>query len=140
MLLDWEYAHAADPFWDLAGWSANNDFGDPTAARSAGELHRPAADPREYSRLRRLGWLYDYVCLLWSELYLNPQRDAGPSEPRRQWRPERGCSRRASKQIQVVAPNNFRHTSRLSDDPLEGKLNGDLNGADDRSGPGRERA
>jgi thiamine kinase-like enzyme len=27
LLLDWEYAHAADPLWDLAGWSANNDLG-----------------------------------------------------------------------------------------------------------------
>ena len=26
MLLDWEYAHVADPLWDLAGWSANNDL------------------------------------------------------------------------------------------------------------------
>ena len=29
----------------------------------------------EYLRLRLLGWLYDYVCLLWSELYLNLRRD-----------------------------------------------------------------
>ncbi len=26
ILLDWEYAHVADPLWDLAGWSANNDL------------------------------------------------------------------------------------------------------------------
>ena len=26
ILLDWEYAHVADRLWDLAGWSANNDF------------------------------------------------------------------------------------------------------------------
>ncbi len=26
ILLDWEYAHVADPLWDLAGWCANNDF------------------------------------------------------------------------------------------------------------------
>jgi thiamine kinase-like enzyme len=26
ILLDWEYAHASDPLWDLAGWSANNDL------------------------------------------------------------------------------------------------------------------
>ncbi len=32
VLLDWEYAHAADPYWDLAGWSANNDFEDPAPA------------------------------------------------------------------------------------------------------------
>src|ERR1700738_2328369 len=26
-------------------------------------------------RMELLGWLYDYVCLLWSELYLNLRRD-----------------------------------------------------------------
>jgi thiamine kinase-like enzyme len=69
VLLDWEYAHASDPLWDLAGWSANNDLED----EFQHELLRnylgrtPARD--EYSRLQLLGWLYDYVCLLWSELY-----------------------------------------------------------------------
>jgi thiamine kinase-like enzyme len=70
LLLDWEYSHASDPLWDLAGWSANNDFD--TAATDVllrNYLGRaPAAG--EYTRLRVLGWLYDYVCLLWSELYL----------------------------------------------------------------------
>src|SRR5271165_1966519 len=28
ILLDWEYAHVSEPLWDLAGWSANNDFGE----------------------------------------------------------------------------------------------------------------
>ena len=32
----------------------------------------------EYLRLRLLGWLYDYVCLLWSELYLNLAREGRP--------------------------------------------------------------
>jgi len=41
LLLDWEYAHAADPFWDLAGWSANNDLGD--------ELQN-SAHPRAFCR------------------------------------------------------------------------------------------
>jgi hypothetical protein len=31
----------------------------------------------EYLRLSLLGWLYDYVCLLWSELYLNLARESG---------------------------------------------------------------
>jgi hypothetical protein len=31
----------------------------------------------EYGRLRLFCRLYDYVCLLWSELYLNLHRDAG---------------------------------------------------------------
>ena len=76
VLLDWEYAHASDPLWDLAGWSANNDFGDEAVHELlAGYARRPpAAD--EYLRLRLLSWLYDYVCLLWSEIYLNLHRGA----------------------------------------------------------------
>jgi thiamine kinase-like enzyme len=74
VLLDWEYAHAADPFWDLAGWSANNDFEDsPTLELLAKYLGRTPT-PAECSRLRLLSWLYDYVCLLWSELYLSLHR------------------------------------------------------------------
>jgi thiamine kinase-like enzyme len=78
LLLDWEYAHASDPLWDLAGWSANNDF-EPELrhellAKYTGRP--PTAD--ESLRLERLGWLYDYVCLLWSGLYLNLRGDAGP--------------------------------------------------------------
>jgi thiamine kinase len=78
VLLDWEYAHAADPLWDLAGWSANNDLEDDLKqdllARYAG---RPPTR-NEYLRLQLLGWLYDYVCLLWSELYLSRRGDESP--------------------------------------------------------------
>ena len=75
ILIDWEYAHISDPLWDLAGWAANNDFEE--AAR--GELltnylgTAPAAS--DWQRLRLLMWLYDYVCLLWSRLYLSVRRD-----------------------------------------------------------------
>jgi thiamine kinase-like enzyme len=80
VLLDWEYAHASDPLWDLAGWSANNDF-DPELRHEllARYIGRPPTRG-ESLRLERLGWLYDYVCLLWSELYLSVPRDAG-SDP-----------------------------------------------------------
>jgi thiamine kinase-like enzyme len=75
VLLDWEYAHAADPLWDLAGWSANNDFEDNLKHDLlAGYAGRPPTRD-EYLRLELLGWLYDYVCLLWSELYLKLHRD-----------------------------------------------------------------
>lgn len=76
ILLDWEYAHAADPMWDLAAWSANNDL-EPEPQRDllAAYMGRPPTQG-EQQRLRRLGWLYDYVCLLWSQLYLNLRRDA----------------------------------------------------------------
>ena len=75
VLLDWEYAHAADPLWDLAGWSANNDLDDDLKqellTRYAGR--RPTRN--EHLRLDLLSWLYDYVCLLWSEVYLHLHRD-----------------------------------------------------------------
>jgi thiamine kinase len=70
VLLDWEYAHVSEPFWDLAGWACNNDFG----AHSRHLLlqsylgRQPAT--HDDGRLQQLMWLYDYVCLLWSELYL----------------------------------------------------------------------
>jgi thiamine kinase len=74
VLLDWEYAHAADPFWDLAGWSANNDFEDATTSELLTNYLGRTPMPAERLRLRLLGWLYDYVCLLWSELYLSLHR------------------------------------------------------------------
>jgi thiamine kinase-like enzyme len=75
ILLDWEYAHASDPLWDLAGWSANNDLEEPLQQELLKSyLLRPPTG-NEYMRLRLLGWLYDYVCLLWSELYLNLARE-----------------------------------------------------------------
>jgi thiamine kinase len=77
VLLDWEYAHAADPLWDLAGWSANTDLeGELQQDLLAQYLGRTPA-PDEQRRLQRLKWLYDYVCLLWSELYLKLHGGAG---------------------------------------------------------------
>jgi thiamine kinase-like enzyme len=83
VLLDWEYAHASDPLWDLAGWSANNDLEDEFKHELLRSYLGRIPAPDENLRLRLLGWLYDYVCLLWSELYLNlrrgvPQADAAP--------------------------------------------------------------
>jgi thiamine kinase-like enzyme len=84
LLLDWEYAHVSDPMWDLAGWSANNDFDAAlTLDLLSNYLGRTPTDG-EYLRLRVLGWLYDYVCLLWSGLYLKlsgsaAERDAAES-------------------------------------------------------------
>jgi len=69
ILLDWEYAHVSEGLWDIAGWACNNDL-DP-AARAlllASYLGRPVLASEE-RRLENLGWLYDYVCLLWSEVY-----------------------------------------------------------------------
>ncbi len=68
-LIDWEYAHVSDPFWDLAGWISNNDGTERFAAELLMRyLERPAL-PAESERLAAMTGLYDYVCLLWSELY-----------------------------------------------------------------------
>ncbi len=95
MLLDWEYAHVSDPLWDLAGWSANNDLeeelGNDLLASYTG---RPPTS-NEYSRLRLLSWLYDYVCLLWSELYLNWHRDSRPDVAVQRDAPAGGVAARA---------------------------------------------
>ena len=71
VLLDWEYAHVTDPLWDLAGWCANNDF---DAELQRGLLRRylgKAPISSEWQRFKLLLALYDYVCLLWSQLYSN---------------------------------------------------------------------
>jgi thiamine kinase-like enzyme len=94
VLLDWEYAHASDPLWDLAGWIANNDWAEDLAGDFlASYLQRPARCA-EWVRLRSLVWLYDYVCLQWSELYLR-QRGAAEAVLSRAERLE-GRLRRAS--------------------------------------------
>jgi thiamine kinase-like enzyme len=74
VLLDWEYAHIADPLWDLAGWSANNDFEAQTQRELLTNYLGCAPTSKQWQRLRLLMWLYDYVCLLWSELYVNSRQ------------------------------------------------------------------
>lgn len=75
VLLDWEYAHVSEPLWDLAGWSCNNDLcADARRLLLASYLgRRPGAD--EAARLEQLAWLYDYVCLLWCEVYATLRPD-----------------------------------------------------------------
>ena len=117
VLLDWEYAHAADPLWDLAGWSANNDL-EPELRQEllAKYLGRTPARHEEL-RLQRLAWLYDYVCLSWSELYLNLHAGAGKTATAGASRNPRAAARGAPGCIQVVGPINFRHTSRPGANP-----------------------
>lgn len=70
VLLDWEFAHVSDGFWDLAGWTANNDWHDIEAERLlTGYLQRTPVES-DRARLRIYRWLYDFVCVLWSDLYL----------------------------------------------------------------------
>jgi hypothetical protein len=58
----------------LAGWSANNDLEDNLKHDLLASYTGRPPTRNEYLRLQLLGWLYDYVCLLWSELYLNRHR------------------------------------------------------------------
>jgi thiamine kinase-like enzyme len=80
VLFDWEFAHVTDPYWDLAGWIANNGW----TERPAGELLSSYLQRKpelvEAMRLAQLVWLYDYVCLLWSQLYLAQPRGATSAE------------------------------------------------------------
>jgi thiamine kinase-like enzyme len=71
ILLDWEYAHVSDPLWDLAGWSANNDFEADAQRNFLAQYLGAAPMPWQWTRFRLLLWLYDYICLLWSKLYLS---------------------------------------------------------------------
>jgi thiamine kinase-like enzyme len=70
ILLDWEYAHATDPLWDLASWSANNDLQAETQRQLLSDYRGGTPPAGDWRRFRLLLWLYDYVCLLWSQLYL----------------------------------------------------------------------
>jgi thiamine kinase-like enzyme len=84
VLLDWEYAHAADPFWDLAGWSANNDFGQQLRHEFLAAYQDRSPTPSEEARLDLLVWLYDYVSLLWCELCLARYAHPRPGDAARE--------------------------------------------------------
>ena len=71
VLLDWEYAHVAEPLWDLAGWSANNDLESGAQWSLLSDYLQTTPAQQDWMRLRLLLWLFDYVCLLWCQLYLN---------------------------------------------------------------------
>jgi thiamine kinase len=75
LLLDWEYAHVNDPLWDAAGWSANNDFDGESRRMLLASYLGSAPTANDWARFSLLGWLYDYVCLLWSGIYLAARRD-----------------------------------------------------------------
>ncbi len=68
-LLDWEYAHLSEAFWDLAGWSCNNDLAEEARRLLLSSYLGRTPRDEETERLEHLAWLYDYVCVLWSELF-----------------------------------------------------------------------
>jgi len=75
--LDWEYAHVTDPFWDVAGWSCANDLAEPARRVLLEGYLGCAPTAGEWARFLEIAWLYDYIGLLWSELYL---RQAGAAD------------------------------------------------------------
>jgi aminoglycoside phosphotransferase (APT) family kinase protein len=77
IVLDWEYAHYSDPFWDLAGWLSANDLEEPQRSLLlAGYLGRTPGK-EHLLRVKCLMWLYDYVCLLWGEANARELSEAG---------------------------------------------------------------
>jgi thiamine kinase-like enzyme len=76
ILLDWEYAHVTDPLWDLAGWCANNDFAADLQWSLLTHYLGNAPISSEWRRFKLLLALYDYVCLLWNQLYLSVRSEA----------------------------------------------------------------
>jgi thiamine kinase-like enzyme len=77
--LDWEYSHVSDPLWDLAGWSSNNDLGPDSRHELLTAYLGRASDALQWAKLQVLAGLYDYLCLLWSELYL--RQSPGRADP-----------------------------------------------------------
>jgi aminoglycoside phosphotransferase (APT) family kinase protein len=69
IVLDWEYAHFSDPFWDLAGWLCANDLAGPHCELLLAAYLGRAPGRAQMRRLACLMWLYDYVCVLWSDAY-----------------------------------------------------------------------
>jgi aminoglycoside phosphotransferase (APT) family kinase protein len=73
--LDWEYSHVSDVLWDLVGWGSANDF---TLIENRGLLTQflgRTPQSNEWARFDALAWIYDYMCLLWCELYLSRRPD-----------------------------------------------------------------
>jgi thiamine kinase-like enzyme len=79
LLLDWEYAHVNEPFWDLAGWCANGDLNDSDRRRLLDDYLGHPATAEQRRRLGLLIWLYDFICLQWSLLYLSRGRQGAPT-------------------------------------------------------------
>ena len=54
-MLDWEYAHVADPFWDLAGWCANTDLPAESQWRLLSDYGGSPPASGDWQRLRLTG-------------------------------------------------------------------------------------
>ena len=78
VILDWEYAHVSDPWWDSGGVGMQRRS-DRRAGRELLLRHYLGREPTpaQAGRLGRLAWLYDYVCLLWSAALLKLAHGGG---------------------------------------------------------------
>lgn len=79
VLLDWEYAHVGDPFWDLAGWTSCCDLNEAARAQFLADYVQGEPSSAQGRRLQVLCAAYDYICLLWLELFQSVIRDRGES-------------------------------------------------------------
>ena len=77
IVLDWEYAHYSDPYWDLAGWLSANDLEEPHRSLLLGGYLGRTPGKEQLQRLNSLQWLYDYVCLLWGDAHASALAEAG---------------------------------------------------------------
>jgi thiamine kinase-like enzyme len=68
IVLDWEFAHYSDPYWDLAGWLSANDLAGTDCQLLLAAYLGYVPGEEQLQRLECLQWLYDYICLLWSDL------------------------------------------------------------------------
>lgn len=68
IILDWEYAHVGDAFWDLAGWLSMNDLSGVSADTLLAAYLTRSPLEEERQRLQVLRWFFDYVGLLWISL------------------------------------------------------------------------
>ncbi len=87
VLLDWEYAHVSEALWDLSGWACNTDLDDRARALLQSSYFGRPPTEGERQRFADLAWLYDYVCVLWSAVYLGTtgvpdERIIGPARAR----------------------------------------------------------
>jgi thiamine kinase-like enzyme len=134
LLLDWEYSHVTDPYWDLASVSSAADWeaGMRLELLRAYDGCEPA--PADCLRFDLLAWLYDYVCLAWSGLYPRLAAGTGAGSGGRGAAAVAARARLLAARLDaypVVARANLRHTTRPDGN------NGELNGADDRGGSRR---
>ncbi len=109
VLLDWEYAHVSEPYWDLAGWIGNNDLGRGFGPITAGELSWPAADAAGRRAPEAAGLAVRLRVLAVERALLETRGRAGGREHVRA-RTTAGSA--AAVRSPVVAPGKFRHTSR----------------------------